>query len=181
MSIKMSMRSTGVDEMMAVLEHFPELAEKHYRPALKRDVSALENRIASNIPIRSGRASDTFGSKISGRGFRMSGKVGWFDKGDPYYINIVEHGAKAHSLVKGATSRTFFGKRDFERRERSGSLVGKAVPIGGEWRTIRRHPGMSARGFMLAGYSSVQPMIESDMFQANERILADIAAVGSKS
>lgn len=178
MSIKLGMRTSGIDEMMTVLEHFPELAEKHYRPAMSRDVKALESRIGQDVPIMSGRASDTFGSKVSGRGFRISGRVGWYDKGDPYYINIVEHGAKPHSLVKGTNSRTFLGKRKFESQDRSGSLAGQPVFIGGEWRTIRKHPGMAPRGFMMAGYQSSQGMIESDMFTANERILADIAAVG---
>jgi hypothetical protein len=150
MSIKIDLTSSKVDQQMEVLQHFPDLAEKHYRPVIRRDVSALQSLITPNIPVLSGRALSSFGSKVSGKGFRLKGQVGWYDKNDPWYPNVLEYGAKAHEMNIFAPG------------------LGKFIKI---------HPGLSARGFMAAGYSALQPIIENDLAQANERIVSDLAAI----
>jgi len=39
------------------------------------------------------------------------------------------------------------------------------------------HPGFAPREFMASGYESVKPIVETDLFMANERIIADLAAI----
>ncbi len=180
MSIKIDLTASDVDKQMEVLKHFPELAEKHYRPVVTRDAAALRASIQPQIPIRSGRAAKTFGSKVTGRGFSLKGQVGWYDKSDPWYINIVEYGARPHPLSSGASIRS---KKKFSLFQKYANdpnrirMGGTPVNVNGNWVTIEIHPGFSARGFMAAGYSAMQPIIENDLAMANERIIADLAAI----
>lgn len=160
MSIKIDLTASDVDKQMEVLKHFPELAEKHYRPVITRDVSVLRGLIQPQIPTRSGRAASTFGSKVTGRGFSLKGQVGWYDSGDPWYINVVEYGAAAHIY-------------DIKPQKASVLAWGGGFSKGHEI----HHPGFSARGFMAAGYSAMQPVVENDLAMANERIIADLAAI----
>ena len=160
MSIKINIQSADVQRQIEVLQHFPDLAEKHYRPAVTRDISILAAGIRSQIPTRSGTALSTFGSKVSGKGFRIRGQVGWYDSNDPWYINVVEHGAGAHAIAVAPQEK-------------------EALAWGGSFskgHTIE-HPGFSARGFMAAGMSAMQGQIETDLALANERIIADLAAI----
>lgn len=158
--IKVDMTSVDVDKQMEVLKHFPELAEKHYRPAIKRDVALLAGMIEGNIPIKSGASLSSFGSKVTGRAFSLKGKVGWYDPNDPWYINVVEHGAKAHDITVKPQKASVLAWA-------GGFSMGHTIA----------HPGLSARGFMAAGYSALQPIIENDLAMANERIIADLAAI----
>lgn len=159
--IKIDMTSSDVDKQMEVLQHFPEIADRHYRPALKKDVAALRGLISPNIPVASGRAQETFGSKVSGRGFSLKGRVGWFRSDDPWYINVVEHGAQKHEIDVAPNQKQAlkWGDGAFSKGHRI------------------NHPGLSARGFMAAGYSAMQGTIEQDLFTANERIIAELAAI----
>lgn len=185
--IKIGMTTSGVNEMIQVLGHFPELAEKHYRPAVKRSIEGLRALITGNIPRgATGRAASTFGAKVTGKGFRIKGQVGWYDKSDPYYPNVLEYGARPHTLNKGSKSRT---RREFAAfkayannpvTKSMGSSGGVPVLVKGSWKTIHIHPGMQAMGFMASGYSTYQPIVENDLFMANERILGEFAAMGSK-
>ena len=159
--IKIDLTSSDVDKQIEVLKHFPELAEKHYRPALKKDVAALAAIIEPNIPVRTGEAADTFGSKVTGRAFSLKGQVGWYDRGDPWYINVVEHGAKKHEIEVSPKNKKVlaWGEGSFSK--------GHKID----------HPGFSKRGFLAAGYSAIQGTIENDLAMANERIIADLAAI----
>lgn len=159
--IRIDLTSTDVDKQMDVLRHFPDIADRHYRPALKRDVAALASMIEPNIPTRTGKAAETFGSRVTGRAFSLKGRVGWFDKDDPWYINVVEHGAEKHEIQVEPAKKTAlkWGDGNFSKGH-----------------TIN-HPGFSARGFMAAGFSAMQGMIEQDLFLANERIIAELAAI----
>lgn len=158
--IKVDITAPDVDRMMEVLKHFPELAEKHYRPALTLDVAGLKAQIEPQIPVRSGRAAKTFGSKVTGKGFNIKGRVGWYDKSDPWYIRLVESGVKGHAIEVAPVKKQVL-----------------AWPGGFSKGHTIKHPGLSARGFMAAGFSAMQPVIENDLAQANERILADLAAI----
>ena len=159
--ITVSLTSGDVDKQLDVLKHFPEIADRHYRPALNADVADLYARIAPQIPVRTGRASKTFNSQVTGRAFSLKGKVGWFGSDDPWYINVVEHGAKQHAIEvePQKASALKWGDSNFSK----GHVI--------------NHPGLSARGFMAAGYSAMQADIEQDLFLANERIVADLAAI----
>jgi hypothetical protein len=146
---------------MDVLRHFPEIADRHYRPVLKLTVADLYATIAPNIPVKTGRASQTFNSQVTGKAFSLRGKVGWFKSGDPWYINVIEHGAKEHEI-------------QVEPRERTALKWGDGAFSKGH---AIRHPGLSARGFMAAGYSRIQGDVERDLAMANERIVAELAAI----
>lgn len=154
MTIRVQLTSPDVDRQIHILREFPEIAEKHYRPALLQDVYLLENTIRGGIPIRSGAAYAGFGSKVTGKGLRLRAEVGWYDKNDPWYINVVEHGAKPHQI----------------RSSKKGGFLW----FGGTYAKVVNHPGFSARGFMAAGYSMVQPIIENDLARASERILTEL-------
>jgi hypothetical protein len=148
MSIKTTISSPLLNQQIELLKFYPEVLKKYFRPVLKRNVAALESRIRPNIPRATGFAESTFGSKVSGTGVNMVGLVGWHDESDPWYMNVVEHGAKAHAM------NTF-------------------VP--GISRYIGTHPGFSKRGFMAAGYSAMRPIIEAEMAQASEGVVKELA------
>lgn len=162
MSFKVDLTAPGIDRLINVFKLFPELAEKHYRPAVTRDVNLLRSMIQPNIPSRTGRSASTFGAKVTGKSFNMKGQVGWYDKSDPWYINIVEHGAVAHEIT-------------VRPREDSG-VLGWGEGNFSKGHTIS-HPGFDMRGFMAAGYEALEPIIENDLAVANERILAEFAAI----
>ena len=165
MSIKVDITSTDVDRQLEVLKHFPDIADRRYRPMLKKDTSMLAARIAPNIPRRTGAAAEAFGSRVSGRAFSLKGRVGWFDKGDPWYINVVEHGAAEHTINVEPVNRSALAFR-----LPSGEM---AFSMGHDI----KHPGFGARGFMAAGYEAIGPTVENDIALANEQILADLAAI----
>lgn len=176
-SIQM-VQSPDVTRYIDLLKQFPNLVRKYYQPALKRSTKSLETVIKPTIPVLSGRARDEFGSKVSGTTITsMKGQVGWYDKNDPWYMNIVESGAKAHPLTSGSTARTRKGRNQFERDSASGSLGGQPVFVqsAGGWRTMKSHPGFSKRGFMAAGYSAVKPIVDQELFNANEGIVRELA------
>jgi hypothetical protein len=142
------MTSADLDRQIELLKLYPEIVEKHFVPTLKRDVKALEGRIRPTIPRLSGRAQKSFGSKVTGTGINLTGRVGWYDRSDPWYPNVLEHGAAPHEM------NTYVPRLS---------------------RRIKTHPGLSARGFMQTGYKSMQPMIEADLAQANEAVAQELA------
>ena len=158
--IRVSMTSSDVDKQIEVLRHFPDIADRHYRPALKRDTALLLGAVASGVPVRTGTALASLGSRVTGRAFSLKGQVGWYDSGDPWYTNVVEHGAKPHEIKVYPRSKKVL-----------------AWPGGFSQGHTISHPGFSAVGFMAAGYSAVQPVVEQDLALANERIIAELAAI----
>lgn len=158
--IKIDLTASEIDRKIEIFKEFPQLAEKHYRPAVTRSVSALDAAVRPNIPVLSGKARDAFGSKVTGKGFGIKGQVGWYDKNDPWYINVVEYGAKEHTIkLKPVNASVLAWPGGFSK--------GHTVD----------HPGFSARGFMTQGYALVQPLVEAELGEANERIIADLAAI----
>lgn len=146
--IKVDMTSPDLDRQIELLKLYPEVLEKHFKPVLMSSVKALEARIRPNIPTKSGKAAKSFGSKVTGKGINLTGRVGWYDKNDPWYINVVEYGAKPHE-------------------------INSFVPGLGVY--IKKHPGFSRRGFMLAGFSAMKPIILASLAQANEGVVKDLA------
>lgn len=177
--IKVDMTAPELDQQIELLKLYPEILEKHFRPALYQSVNGLASRIRPLIPVKSGEAQRTFGSKVTGKGINLTGRVGWYDKNDPIYPNIVEHGAKPHPLNKGVSIRKNKKKTAlFNRAKESGALEGgngTHVLIGDRWVTMQYHPGFSAVGFMAAGYSAYKPAIEAALENANEGVVKDLA------
>lgn len=148
MAIKVDMTNTDVDRQLELLKFYPEVINKHFRSSMYRSVKGLENTIVGTIPMRTGDAISSFGSKVTGSGINLTGRVGWYDKGDPFYPNILEYGAGAHT-------------------------VNAYVPELGRY--VGEHPGFSAFGFMAAGYSSMKPQIDEFMRQASENVVNEMA------
>ena len=150
MAIKMDMTSPDLDKQIALLKYFPQIMEKHFRHVLNADVKLLADRIRPTIPVRSGKAMKSFKSRVTGKGVKLQGQVGWFGKGknEPWYVNVVEHGSKPHKI---------------------GYVPGLGVSF-----SKRPHPGFSKRGFMAAGFSAMRPKIYADMAQASENVVKDL-------
>jgi hypothetical protein len=146
--IRMDMTSATLDRQIELLKLYPEVLERHFRPAVLSSVKALEARIRPTIPTKSGKALKAFGSKVTGKGINLTGRVGWYDKSDPWYPNVLEYGAKPHE-------------------------INSFVPGLGKY--IKKHPGFSKRGFMQAGYSAMRPVILNALAQANEGVVKDLA------
>lgn len=166
MSFKIDLTSSGVDRQISVLKEFPKLADNRYRPVVKKDTAALAAIVQPNIPRRTGKAAETFGKKVTGKAFNLKGQLGWYDRGDPYYINVVEYGASAHKITVQPSEEG--GVLAF--RMQNGSMGFSAG------HTIE-HPGFGARGFMAAAEDAMGPMVEADLAAANELLLADLAAI----
>lgn len=144
MSYKVDMSSPDIDKQIALLKFYPEIMEKHFRPALVVDVSKLYSKIRGTIPKRTGRALSKFKKSVSGKGINLEGRVGWWGANQPYYINVVEYGAKAHPIPKN---------RRFSKKQ---------------------HPGFSKRGFMEEGFSALKPMVDADMANASRAVVNEM-------
>lgn len=149
MSLKADMTSPDVDKQLELLRFYPEILNKYFRPALTLSVKSLETSIRPNIPVDKGKALAAFKSRVTGKGLKLQGQVGWWGKIDAWYIRIVESGSKAHKIGYVPSLGVSFSKK--------------------------AHPGFPARGFMAAGFAAVQPMINTQMAQASENVLNDLA------
>lgn len=174
--IKISMTSSDVNRQIEALKALPKIATRHYRPALSKITKQLKGQILPNIPVATGRARAGFGSKVTGSTITsLKGAVGWYDKNDPWYPNILEHGAKSH-LMAGSTRDRKKQKAFESALEKGESFGGAHVFIrGAGWRTIKVHPGFSAMGFMAAGYSALKPIIDHELQLANEAVVKELA------
>lgn len=174
--IKVSLTSSDVNRQIEALKALPKIATKHYRPALSKITKQLKDVILPMIPKgTTGRARKDFGSKVVGATITsLKGQVGWYDKNDVWYPNILEYGAKPH-LMAGST-RSKKKQRAFESKMASGgAFAGTHVFIKGGWKTIRMHPGFSGIGFMAAGYSALKPIIDHELQLANEAVVKELA------
>jgi len=151
---KIDMTSNDLDKQIALLKFFPEVVEKHFRKLLVTDVSKLWSVIRGQIPKRTGKAMSKFRKSVTVKGINLSGKVGWWGSNQPWYINVVEYGARAHEIK---------------------AKPGKWLRLqGGRYVKSVRHPGMSKRGFMAAGFAALKPMIDADMLAAGNAVLKEL-------
>lgn len=125
MSFKINVYSPDLTKQIELLKFYPEIAEKHFRPAMEVVVRGLGTFIETMIPVLSGKARAMFKTKVIGKGLNIQGRVGWWGQGQPWYINIVEYGAKPHAIDSYAPGAGVF---------------------------YSEHPGFAARGFMRTGY-----------------------------
>ena len=178
MSIQAKITSTDLNRQIEVLKYYPEVLKKYFRSGMKRSVQALESFIRPTIPRATGFAESTFGSKVTGSGISLTGRVGWFDQGDPFYINIVESGAEEHEIVPRAGNRPTYSA--FKAGKGASSVLrflGDGGTSGDEFTFSRvvHHPGFSKRGFMAAGFSAMKPVIEAEMANAAEDVMKELA------
>jgi hypothetical protein len=173
MSIKVDLSAPEVDAQISLLNQYPEIAERHYRPTLVRDVALLKQMIEPNIPVASGLAKRTFGSRVVGKGSRIMGEVGWYRKGSPFYVRFLEGGAKTHSISPRGSQRTIV-------RQLAGTGGSNVLRFwkGGSAVFVRRsvqHPGMRGRGFMAAAWAKAQTTVVADIAQANEAVVRELS------
>ena len=95
-----------------------------------------------------------FKARVTGKGLKLQGQVGWWGKTAAWYINIVEYGAKPHKIVAREGGFLWFGGR-----------IVRSVD----------HPGFAARGFMKAGYAALQGISDMRMTAASEAVLRELS------
>jgi len=100
------------------LKQFRQFVNNHFRPVMKNALSELRAGIYSNIPYRTGKSIGLFESKISGSGFNLKVRVGWWEPDDNWYLKFTEVGTQPHKLGKGShpgTAAKHYMKNAFEK------------------------------------------------------------------
>jgi hypothetical protein len=177
MSIKIGVMSEDLDKQIMLLKVYPEIAEKHFRPAMEQATALAGVEVVSGIPVLTGYAISKFRTKVTGKALNITGYAGWpASRGQPYYINVVEYGAREHPLLGGSTVRTKKGQAHYRKAIAKGEEIpGVHVQTRGGWRTIGVHPGFAARGFLKRAFESAQPGINVIMAAANEAVVNELA------
>jgi hypothetical protein len=152
MALTMEIQAVDLDTQIKVLQAFPDIADKNFRPAMQEAVGMLDALVIPAIPTLTGRARSLFATKITGRGLNLTGAVGWWD-GSAWYINIVEYGARAHDI--------------FPRDK-------KALHFGSEFALVVHHPGFAARRFMADALQMAGSAIDTAMSAASEGVVNDL-------
>jgi len=164
--------------MLTYMTNYPKILDRHIEPAMRKTLKVAQSVILPKVPTLTGRAKNTLESELFGFGSRLTGVVGWKGgKDSPWYINIVEYGARPHALNKGAKSRTASQQARFQKRQESGRLKGAHFMLkgGGAWVTKKSHPGFSKRGFMAAGFSASQPIYNAEMQKAVQNAFNEVS------
>lgn len=151
--------AADVDWQIRLIEHFPDIADRHFKPAMSDAVGRLAREIEPNIPIRTGTAAAKFRDAVTGKGMRLTGRVGWWGAGQPWYINVVEYGAKEHEIPAGGGQRPLH-------------LVGGWVmgPV--------HHPGFGARNFMRKADEATRQRNVERFEQARDKTVSDMTVKG---
>ena len=160
--IKIDMSTNAVDEEIALLGVFPEIADKHYRPALKRVVAQLKNTILATMPHgTTGVAERGLKTGVTGKGLRIKGTVGWpvtsqgNNSANWWYVRVLEAGAKKHAI---------------------GPKNAQALHLpGGKFYANVMHPGVRARRFVEAAADRMGPLATPEFAAANEAIVKELA------
>ena len=147
MSYKVDFSAADVQWQIMMLKEFPKIANAHFYPAMHRAVRELKSEIVPNVPVRTGAAVSAFKTQVSGSGLNIQARAGWWGKDQPWYVNILEYGSKAHE---------------------QGYVPNLGV-------TIRVHPGMPALRFMEEGYREAEDGINAEMAMAAEGVVNELA------
>jgi hypothetical protein len=175
MSIKVDVLAPDLEKQIHLLRQTDKILDRQFAGAMTRSVENTYRLILPNVPRgRTGKAAGSFRRDVFGYGRTLAGVVGWFgSKVDAWYINIVEHGAKPHSLVKGSKNRSKAQQERLTKRISRGSLKTAHVNVNGRWVSMQVHPGFSQRGFMEKGFSSAQPLVNAEFSRAADAALAE--------
>lgn len=166
---------TNFNEMVRYLANYPKTLDRAAIGGMKKTVGFAYKFILPRIPVRTGAARGVFFQDVLGFGGSLTGVVGFRGGGGaPYHINIVEHGARPHSLKAKSKSRSEAQRRRFESRVAKGTLKGQHINVNGTWVTVAKHPGFSKRGFMAAGFSAAQPIFNKEMQSAVDKAFQEI-------
>lgn len=168
----------GDEQFQKMLDHltqFPKLLDSRIAPGLRHTLKVAKDEIIRRYPNKTGRALEYLDSVVLGYGKSITGVAGFKGgKGAPWYVNIVEHGARKHTLAptgrkknSGSVQQRARAESKLNSRLAAGkSIAGTHVFVNGEWRTIAVHPGFSRRGFMAAGFSAALPVYQAEMQKA---------------
>jgi len=135
MSYKVDVQAADLDWQIQMLAIYPEIANKHFYPAMHRAANALMGAIEPNIPDATGLLKSRFRKAVSGKGLFITARVGFPNFAGVAYVVPLEYGAQPHEI---------------------GYVPGLDV-------SIRMHPGISARGFMAHGLEQAQGEINAEM------------------
>lgn len=166
------------ERMLRYMSQFPKILDKYTAPAMRQTLKVARSVIIPKVPTLTGLAKSSLEEQLFGYGKTLTGVIGWKGgKGAPWYINIVEYGAKPHALNKGSKSRTASQQARFQKRQEKGRLTGAHFMIkgAGSWVTMKSHPGFSKRGFMAAGFSASQPVYNAEMQKAVQNAFNEVA------
>jgi hypothetical protein len=184
MAMVVIVESPDLDRQIELLKFYPEIARKHFKPALQASVALMDAAIRPGIPVDSGETKAAFGSKVTGTTIsNLMGRSGWSESSYKtlWPINVVEYGSRAHDLHGGASVRSPKNWFYFEKAYKSGGFdsdaaagTGQHVNVKGNWKTMRVHPGFAARWFLHSGFQAALPGIEVIMAAANEACVQDL-------
>ncbi len=174
--IAIDMGADLLDKQIEMLKHFPEISAKHFKPALQTAVNAISARVSPSIPMRTGHAAETFGTKVTGRKIEtLKGMVGWYDKNDAWYIRFPEGGTKAHEV----NAR---GGRITKARAAAGGgatthMRFPGTSQGADWIFVRsiHHPGSGAQQFMQRGNEAAKSIVDQALGAAAEGVVKELA------
>ena len=140
-----SFDAADVDWQIQMLTIFPEIANKHFYPAMHRSANTLMGAI--DVPYRTGLLYSKFRKAVSGKGLFITARVGFPNMAGVAYAIPLEYGAKPHEI---------------------GYVPSLNV-------SIRMHPGLPARKFMEHGFHESQGHIETEMEQALHGVVNELA------
>jgi hypothetical protein len=152
----MQITAVGADDIsraLGKLEHFDEIATRHWKEAMKGSVKPIAATARATVPVESGKWQRSIGSRVTGKGTKIQGKIGSFMT--EWYPNVVEHGAKAHTIGKGGSSAH--------------------VLIKGAWKTITEHPGFAGRLVFKNAFQRWRFWVTAEFTVANEAISEELA------
>ena len=147
MSYKIDFAAADVQWQIMALQQFPEIANKHFYPAMHRATSAIKAAVEPNIPYKYGTVKSEFRTAVSGKGMNITGRVGWWGDIEGWYVNVLEYGAKPHP---------------------QGYIPALQI-------SIKKHPGISARRFMEKGRRNAQSETDPEMARAAEAVVNELA------
>lgn len=152
MSYKIDFHAAQLDWQVEMLRHFPEIANKHFYPAMHRAGKAVRTAIGSHISFqdKTGTARSELNYKVTGKGLNIKAQVGWFGNVKGWYVNILEYGAGEH-------------------------VVGYVPFLGVQFGKKNPHPGVPAGRFVERGFESVKTDVDAEMATAMNAVVNDLA------
>jgi hypothetical protein len=180
MSIEEDVLNTDdLKNQIAKLDGIQEAAERNLRPAMERAVSMLFSAIEPNVPVLTGLSRSSLETRITGSGLNLIGTVGWnraSERRVPWWINIVESGAREHNLAPKSSIRSRVGAAAYAEQKSLGIIpTGRHVLVNGQWKTIRIHPGFTGRFMVSNAYERNQEDVSSIFSAAMDQTLLELS------
>jgi hypothetical protein len=88
-----AVRIKGLDELRKQIKDYPKIAGKHYRKAMRKSVTTIEEKVKPLTPLFRGRLRQSIVSEVRGTGVELTGVVGSNLKKEAYPA-VMEFGRK---------------------------------------------------------------------------------------